>query len=231
MLEDLKWEVWKACEMLPEKGLAILTWGNVSGIDRKAGAIAIKPSGVDYRTMKPEDIVICSLDGTVLEGTMHPSSDLKTHLAIYNAWPQVNAVVHTHSTWATMQAQSGLDLIPLGTTHADTFYGSVPCTRPLTDEEIQGDYEKETGNVILETFENRSLDPMAIPAVLVASHGPFVWGESPVKAVENAMVLEQCAQMSIIDELLCPGKSAISQSLLDRHYQRKHGPNATYGQH
>lgn len=157
MLEKLKQEVWKACEMLPAQGLAILTWGNVSGIDREAGAIAIKPSGVDYRTMTPEDIVIVALDGTVLEGTLHPSSDLKTHLDLYNAWPQIGAIVHTHSKYATIQSQAGLDLQPFGTTHADTFYGPVPCTRLLRDEEIQGDYEKATGDVILETFQERSL--------------------------------------------------------------------------
>lgn len=230
MLEQLKQEVWKACEMLPAQGLAILTWGNVSGIDREAGAIAIKPSGVDYRTMTPEDIVIVALDGTVLEGTLHPSSDLKTHLDLYNAWPQIGAIVHTHSKYATIQSQAGLDLQPFGTTHADTFYGPVPCTRLLRDEEIQGDYEKATGDVILETFQERSLDPLAVPAVLVNGHGPFAWADTPVHAVETAMVLEQCAEMAIMDDLLCPGHGAISQSLLDRHYQRKHGPHATYGQ-
>lgn len=231
MYESLKQKVWQACQMLPAAHLAILTWGNASAVDRGHGVVAIKPSGVDYARMRPEDIVVCDLEGRILEGSLNPSSDLPTHLELYRAWPQIKAIVHTHSTWATLQAQTGRDLIPWGTTHADSFYGAVPCTRPLRPAEISGEYERETGKVIAETFRARGLDPLAVPAILVARHGPFTWGDTPAQAVQTAMVLEQCAQMAVLDELLCHGEAAVDQALLDRHYHRKHGPNATYGQH
>lgn len=230
MYERLRQEVFDACQMLPRTGLAILTWGNVSRVDRKNEVIAIKPSGVPYDMMKPEDIVVCDLQGRVVDGHMRPSSDLPTHVALYAAWPQVEAIVHTHSPWATMLAQAGIDLKPFGTTHADTFYGPVPCTRPLARNEVDGDYELETGRVILETFQERGIAPDQVPAVLVASHGPFAWGHDAKQAVENALVLEQCAWMAVFDRLMDPEVMPVPAYLLDRHYQRKHGEHATYGQ-
>ncbi|TGY66218.1 L-ribulose-5-phosphate 4-epimerase AraD [Dubosiella muris] len=230
MYERLRQEVFDACQMLPRTGLAILTWGNVSRVDRKNEVIAIKPSGVPYDMMKPEDIVVCDLQGRVVDGHLRPSSDLPTHVALYAAWPQVEAIVHTHSPWATMLAQAGIDLKPFGTTHADTFYGPVPCTRPLARNEVDGDYELETGRVILETFQERGIAPDQVPAVLVASHGPFAWGHDAKQAVENALVLEQCAWMAVFDRLMDPEVMPVPAYLLDRHYQRKHGEHATYGQ-
>lgn len=230
MYERLRQEVFDACQMLPRTGLAILTWGNVSRVDRKNEVIAIKPSGVPYDMMKPEDIVVCDLQGRVVDGHLRPSSDLPTHVALYAAWPQVEAIVHTHSPWATMLAQAGIDLKPFGTTHADTFYGPVPCTRPLARNEVDGDYELETGRVILETFQERGIAPDQVPAVLVASHGPFAWGHDAQQAVENALVLEQCAWMAVFDRLMDPEVMPVPAYLLDRHYQRKHGEHATYGQ-
>ncbi|WP_289197559.1 L-ribulose-5-phosphate 4-epimerase AraD [uncultured Dubosiella sp.] len=230
MYERLRQEVFDACQMLPRTGLAILTWGNVSRVDRKNEVIAIKPSGVPYDMMKPEDIVVCDLQGRVVDGRLRPSSDLPTHVALYAAWPQVEAIVHTHSPWATMLAQAGIDLKPFGTTHADTFYGPVPCTRPLARNEVDGDYELETGRVILETFQERGIAPDQVPAVLVASHGPFAWGHDAKQAVENALVLEQCAWMAVFDRLMDPEVMPVPAYLLDRHYQRKHGEHATYGQ-
>lgn len=230
MFDTLKRDVYEACLQLPRSGLAILTWGNVSQIDRKNEVIAIKPSGVPYDKMKAEDIVICDLQGHVVEGTLRPSSDLDTHLVLYKAWPQINAIVHTHSPWATMLAQAGQDLEALGTAHADTFFGPVPCTRTLTQEEVEGAYEAQTGQVIVETFARRHMVPEQVPAVLVAGHGPFAWGGSPGQAVENAMILEQCAWMAVIDHLIDPAIHPVQPFLLDRHYYRKHGKNATYGQ-
>lgn len=230
MYERLRQEVFDACQTLPRTGLAILTWGNVSRVDRKNEVIAIKPSGVPYDMMKPEDIVVCDLQGHVVDGHLRPSSDLPTHVALYAAWPQVEAIVHTHSPWATMLAQAGIDLKPFGTTHADTFYGPVPCTRPLARNEVDGDYELETGRVILETFQERKIEPDQVPAVLVASHGPFAWGHDAKQAVENALVLEQCAWMAVFDRLMDPEVMPVPAYLLDRHYQRKHGEHATYGQ-
>lgn len=231
MYEALRQRVYDACQQLPVSNLAILTWGNVSEIDRKNKVIAIKPSGVPYDMMKAEDIVICDLSGNVIDGILRPSSDLPTHLVLYKAWPQIGSIVHTHSPWATMLAQAGTDLEPLGTTHADTFFGSVPCTRALTKEEIEGKYEEQTGQVIIKTFEDRHVNPEQVPAVLVASHGPFAWGHDPKEAVENALILEQCAWMAIVDRLIDPDLCAVHSCLLDRHYQRKHGKNATYGQY
>ncbi len=230
MFEELKQEVWEANQMLPAAGLVMLTWGNVSCIDRKAGVVAIKPSGMEYGLMTPEDIVVCDLNGHIVDGCRNPSSDLHTHLVLYRTWPEIGAIVHTHSTYATLQAQISRDLKPYGTTHADTFHGPVPCTRDLRDEEIQEGYETQTGSVIAETFEQRNIDPMEVPGVLVSRHGPFTWGVSPKQAVEHAMILEQCARMGVLDSLMVPGLQEVTTALLDEHYHRKHGPGATYGQ-
>lgn len=229
MLERLKQEVLEANLLLPVYDLITFTWGNVSGIDREKGIVAIKPSGVEYDQMKVEDIVLCDLDGSVVEGTYKPSSDLMTHLAFYKAFPNIQGVVHTHSRHATAFAQAGNDIPALGTTQADYFYGAIPCTRDMKDSEIQGEYELETGNVIIETFQNRQLDPDQIPGVLVKRHGPFTWGTSPKNAVHNAKVLEECATMAFLS-LMLGSETAMQQVLMDKHYHRKHGPNAYYGQ-
>ena len=231
MLENLKKEVLEANLLLPKYNLVTFTWGNVSAIDRKKGIVAIKPSGVEYNTMKLEDIVLVDLSGKIVEGELNPSSDLPTHLKFYNTWTSIGGVVHTHSQWATSFAQAGLSIQALGTTHADYFYGDVPCTRNLTDTEINGNYELETGNVIIETLEKNNMDPMSMPAVLVHSHGPFTWGKSAYDAVHNAVILEECAKMNAVSSLLKNNRiDNISQTLLDKHYKRKHGPNAYYGQ-
>lgn len=229
MLEKLKQEVFEANLMLPKYGLITFTWGNVSGIDRERGLVVIKPSGVEYDEMRAEDMVVVDLDGQIVEGTLKPSSDTPTHIELYRAFPQVGGVVHTHSRWATTFAQAGMSIPPLGTTHGDYFYGAIPCTRAMAPDEIQGEYEKETGKVIIETFEN--LDPSQIPAVIVQSHGPFTWGNTPKKAVENAVVLEECALMAWQD-MLAAGSTVrpMQKELLDKHYLRKHGAGAYYGQ-
>lgn len=228
MLENLKNEVCRANQLLAESGLVTLTWGNVSGIDRSNGLVVIKPSGVAYKDLKPEMMVVIDLhDGKVVDGNLRPSSDTTTHLEIYRKFGLVNGIVHTHSTYATIWAQALMEIPALGTTHADTFYGSVPCTRPLTEAEINSDYEAATGRVITETFS--SIDPLRIPAVLVASHGPFAWGISPDKAVQNAIILEEIAKTALYTKLL--GRSEpITQQLLDKHFLRKHGDDAYYGQ-
>ncbi|MBQ4605643.1 MAG: L-ribulose-5-phosphate 4-epimerase [Clostridia bacterium] len=229
MLEQLKEQVWKANLQLPEYGLVTFTWGNVSAIDRASGRIVIKPSGVEYDVLRPEDMVVVDLEtGTPAEGKWNPSSDTPTHLELYKAFPEVGGIVHTHSSQATSFAQAGMGIIPLGTTHADYFYGEIPCTRPMTPEEIAGEYEKETGKVITETFRDK--DPMAIPAVLVQSHGPFAWGKDAAEAVHNAVVLEEVAAMQFRALLLNPNLQRMQQELLDKHYLRKHGANAYYGQ-
>lgn len=227
MLEQMKERVWRANLQLKESGLVVLTWGNVSEIDRATGYIVIKPSGVDYGAMKPEDMVVVDGNGQVTEGKLRPSSDLATHLEIYRVFPDVGGITHTHSRWATVFAQAGAAIPPLGTTHADTFCGAVPVTRKLTAEEIAGAYEKETGTVIVEAF--RALDPMAVPGVLVHSHGPFTWGKDAAHAVENAVILEEVAMMAWHTLRMAP-QSALQQELLDKHYSRKHGKNAYYGQ-
>ena len=229
MLEELKELVCKANLELPKHGLVTFTWGNVSGVDREQGLMVIKPSGVEYENMTAEDMVVVSLaTGEKVEGKWKPSSDTATHVALYNAFPTIGGVVHTHSRWATSWAQAGRGIPAYGTTHGDYFYGEIPCTRKMTPAEIGGEYEKETGNVIVETFEGRS--PGDIPAVLVHSHGPFTWGDDPMNAVHNAVVLEELAFMAFHTEALCPGKEPMQQELLNKHYLRKHGKNAYYGQ-
>jgi len=229
MLETLKEQVFKANMLLPRHGLITFTWGNVSGIDREEGLMVIKPSGVSYDVMKAEDMVVVELEtGKVVEGELKPSSDTPTHLELYNAFPNIGGVVHTHSRWATTFAQAGRGIMALGTTHGDYFFGEIPCTRKMTKAEIQGEYEKETGRVIIETFKDK--DPDAIPAVVVHSHGPFVWGANPAEAVHNAVVLEEVAFMNFHTLMLAPDISPMQQDLLDKHYLRKHGANAYYGQ-
>ena len=229
MLESLKEAVCRANLELPKYGLVTFTWGNVSGVDREMGAMVIKPSGVEYDHMTPEDMVVVSLTtGETLEGKWKPSSDTATHLALYNAFPGIGGIVHTHSRWATTFAQAGRGIPAYGTTHGDYFYGEIPCTRKMTPEEIAGAYELETGNVIIETFLGKS--PEDIPAVLVHSHGPFTWGLNPHNAVHNAVVLEELAFMAFHTEVLTPGIGPMQQELLDKHYLRKHGKNAYYGQ-
>lgn len=228
MLEQLKETVWKANLLLPKYDLVTFTWGNVSGIDRERGLVVIKPSGVEYDTMTAEDMVVVDLNGKVVEGKWRPSSDTPTHVEMYKAFPDCGGIVHTHSRWAATFAQAGRDIPALGTTQGDYFYGAVPCTRPMTPEEIGGEYEKETGNVIIETFKDR--DPAAVPAVLVFSHGPFAWGKDPMEAVHNAVVLEEVAFMDWHAMMLNPGIGPMQQELLDKHYLRKHGKNAYYGQ-
>jgi L-ribulose-5-phosphate 4-epimerase len=229
MLEHLKEQVCRANLLLPKHGLVTFTWGNVSGIVREQGLMVIKPSGVSYDEMKADDMVVVELEtGKVAEGTLKPSSDTPTHLELYKAFPNVGGIVHTHSRWATSFAQAGRGILPLGTTHGDYFYGEIPCTRKMSLGEIQGEYEKETGLVIKETFQGK--DPDAIPAVLVYSHGPFAWGTDPMDAVHNAVVLEEVAFMNFHTAMLEPGIPPMQQELLDKHYLRKHGANAYYGQ-
>ena len=228
MLEALKETVCKANLLLPEYHLVTFTWGNVSGIDREKGLFVIKPSGVSYETMKSEDMVVLDLDGRVVEGNLRPSSDMPTHLELYRSFPECGGIVHTHSRWATTFAQAGKDIPAMGPTQGDYFYGDIPCTRAMTDAEINGEYEKETGKVIIETFAGK--DPVSIPAVLVYSHGPFAWGKDPMEAVHNAVVLEEVAFMDWHAIMLNPEHRDMQQTLLDKHFLRKHGKNAYYGQ-
>lgn len=228
MLETLKQKVFAANLLLPKHNLAIFTWGNASEIDREIGIFAIKPSGVDYDKMTPDDMVLMNLDGEIVEGKYKPSSDTPTHLELYKAFKNIGGVVHTHSRWATSFAQAGVGIPALGTTHADYFYGEIPCTRDMTKAEINGEYEKETGTVIIEAFKN--IDPMSVPAVLVKSHGPFTWGTSADDAVHNAVVLEEAAFMAYHALTLNRGLHPMNKTLLDKHYLRKHGANAYYGQ-
>lgn len=228
MLEKLKKEVYDANMELQEKGMVIYTWGNVSGIDREKQLVVIKPSGVDYNTMKPEDMVVVDLEGNVVEGHYKPSSDTPTHLVLYKTYPEIGGVVHTHSTWAVTFAQAGMSVPAFGTTHADYFYGDVPCTRELTESEISEAYELNTGKVIVETIGDK--DPMAIPGILVKNHGPFAWGKTPSGSVYNTVVLDKVAEMAYNTMTLNPRVSRVSQYLLDKHYFRKHGANAYYGQ-
>ena len=229
MLEELKKKVYEANMLLPKHGLVTFTWGNVSGIDREKGLVVIKPSGVEYDVMTPEDMVVVDLaTGERVEGRLNPSSDTPTHLVLYRNFPNIGGVVHTHSRWATVYSQSGKGIPALGTTHADYFYGEIPCTRKMTPEEISGAYEHETGNVIVETFKDRTAED--IPAVLVHSHGPFTWGTDPNNAVHNAVVLEELAFMAWHNQMMDPSIAPMQQELMNKHYLRKHGANAYYGQ-
>ena len=230
MLEALKQQVLEANLLLPEHDLVTFTWGNVSGIDREKGFVVIKPSGVEYDGMTVQDMVVVDLDGQRVEGRWKPSSDTDTHLALYKAFPALGGIVHTHSKWATSFAQAGKGVPAFGTTQGDYFNGEMPCTRTMTPEEIAGDYEWETGNVIIETFKARNIDPAQIPAVLVHSHGPFAWGNDAYNAVHNAVVLEEVSFMAFHAMALTPGLPPMQQELLDKHYFRKHGANAYYGQ-
>lgn len=230
MLEELKKKVFEANMLLPEYGLVTFTWGNVSGIDREKNLVVIKPSGVEYKTMTVDDMVVVDMDGNVVEGHYKPSSDVLTHLEFYRNFKDIGGAVHTHSTYATSFAQAGKDIPPLGTTHGDYFYGSVPCTRLMKDEEIKNDYELNTGKVIVEEFKTRKINENDMPGCLVHSHGPFVWGKDPFDAVHNAVVLEELAKMAINTFIINPDVKDMQKSLLDRHYLRKHGPNAYYGQ-
>ncbi|MDR2931985.1 MAG: L-ribulose-5-phosphate 4-epimerase [Oscillospiraceae bacterium] len=228
MLEKLKLQVLEANLALPKHGLVTFTWGNVSGVARDQDLIVIKPSGVSYDDMQASDMVVVDMDGKTVEGTLNPSSDTPTHLALYKAFPGIGAVVHTHSRWATIFSQAGLGIPALGTTHGDYFYGEIPCTRRMTIEEINGAYEEETGHVIAECF--RGINPQDIPAVLVNSHGPFCWGGDGMEAVHNAVVLEEVAMMAWHTLALSSNRGAMQQELLDKHFLRKHGSNAYYGQ-
>ncbi len=229
MLESLKEQVLQANLELVQYGLVLLTWGNASAYDEKAGLVVIKPSGVSYAGMRAEDMVVIDLDGKRVEGKLNPSSDTPTHVELYKAFPGVKSIIHTHSRWATSWAQARRDIPALGTTHADNFYGDIPCTRPMTDSEIHGEYEKKTGLVIVETFKKRNIDPLQMGAVVVANHGPFSWGTSCGKAVENAVVMEYTAEMAYATLQMNP-EASIQQALLDKHFLRKHGKNAYYGQ-
>lgn len=230
MLEELRRQVWAANRALPQRGLVLLTWGNVSGIDRASGLVVIKPSGVEYEELTPKNLVVVDLDGHLVEGTLRPSSDTATHLELYKAFPSVGGIVHTHSTYATAWAQTGQDLPCYGTTHADSFYGPVPCTRLLTASEVETDYEAHTGTVVAETFRTRGLDPTAVPGVLCACHGPFTWGSDPAQAVENAQILEEVARMALLTRQIAPDAAPAPDYLVEKHYRRKHGPHAYYGQ-
>ena len=228
MLEELKEQVLQANLLLPKYGLVTFTWGNVSGIDRESSLVVIKPSGVPYEGMTAEDMVVVDLDSKVVEGKWKPSSDTATHVELYKAFPDCGGIVHTHSRWATTFAQAGMGIPAMGTTHADYFYGDIPCTRKMTEAEIKGEYEKETGKVIVETFADK--DPAAIPGVVVHSHGPFAWGTDAMNAVHNAVVMEEVAFMDWHAMMINPEKGRMQQELLDKHYLRKHGKNAYYGQ-
>ncbi|MBR4727559.1 MAG: L-ribulose-5-phosphate 4-epimerase [Clostridia bacterium] len=228
MLEALKEQVWRANLDLVEYKLVLFTWGNVSAIDRESGRVVIKPSGVDYAQMQPSDMVVLSLDGDILEGDLNPSSDTPTHLELYRRFPSIGGVAHTHSTYAVAFAQAAKEIPPYGTTHADFAFGPIPCTRDLTYAEIKEAYELNTGRVIAEHFETRDIDPNAVPAVLVHSHGPFTWGKSADAAAKNAAILEEVARMAFLSRMLdAPTTSSFIQK---KHYERKHGPNAYYGQ-
>lgn len=230
VLDELRKKVYEANMMLPKYQLVTFTWGNVSGIDREKGLVVIKPSGVAYEELSPENMVVVALDGTIVEGSYNPSSDTATHLELYRSFPTIGGVVHTHSPWAVTFAQAGVPIPAAGTTHADYFYGDIPVTRAMTEEEVQTEYELETGRVIVETFKNEGLDEIEMQAVLVHDHGPFTWGSSPSDAVHQSVVLEEVAKMTYHSMQLQSGNHRMDQWLLDKHYFRKHGANAYYGQ-
>ncbi|MBC2256665.1 L-ribulose-5-phosphate 4-epimerase [Listeria booriae] len=230
MLEDLKEEVFQANLELPERGLIKYTWGNVSAFDKASQCFVIKPSGVGYAEMKASDMVVVDLDNHVVEGDLNPSSDTPTHAVLYRNFPEIGGIVHTHSTWATIWAQAGLDVPAMGTTHADTFFGAVPCARVLTQDEIDAGYEHETGNVIVETFSERGVSPTDVPGVLLHGHGPFTWGKDAASAVMNAVVLDEVCKMNYYTRQLNSYAEELPKRVLDKHYLRKHGKNAYYGQ-
>lgn len=230
MLDNLKREVYKANLLLPKFNLITFTWGNVSGIDREKGYVVIKPSGVSYEELSPENMVVVDLEGNVIEGDLNPSSDTWTHIELYKGFADIMGIVHTHSPWAVSFAQAGIDIPAAGTTQADYFYGSIPVTRKMKSDEILEEYERKTGLVIIETFHDRKINPNQVPGVLVNDHGPFTWGMSPSDAVHNAVVLEQVAEMTYHTMQLNPEDIQMSKKLLDKHFLRKHGANAYYGQ-
>ena len=228
MLKDLKEEVLKANLELPQRKLITYTWGNVSGIDRESGLVVIKPSGVEYDVLRAEDLVVVDLDGNIVEGKLRPSSDTPTHLVLYREFNEIGGIVHTHSSWATIWAQIGMDIPACGTTHADYFYGEIPCARNLTEQELEEGYEENTGKVIAEAFGER--DPMHVPAVLCKNHGPFAWGKDAGEALHNAVVLEEVAKMNIYTRVLNPDAEPTPLHMQNKHFERKHGANAYYGQ-
>ena len=230
MLEALKQKVYEANMELPRRGLVTYTWGNVSGIDRETGLVVIKPSGVNYEDLTPDQLVVLDLEGNGVEGDLNPSSDTKTHLELYKAFPQLGGIVHTHSPYAVAWAQAGMDIPAYGTTHADYFYGPVPCARHLTPEEVEADYEGNTGKSIIEAFAQRQINPVHVPAVICHSHGPFTWGKDPAQAVYHAVVLEEVAKMALLTRQVNPACPPAPQHVQDKHFMRKHGPNAYYGQ-
>ncbi|MDD7661411.1 MAG: L-ribulose-5-phosphate 4-epimerase [Eubacteriales bacterium] len=230
MLKRLKHAVYEANMELPHRGLVTYTWGNVSGIDRERGLVVIKPSGVSYDELTPDDLVVLDLDGKVVDGKLNPSSDTKTHLELYKAFPEIGGIVHTHSPYAVGWAQTGRDIPAYGTTHADYFYGPVPCCRSLTEQEVEEDYERNTGLVIVETFRQRELDPVHVPGAICRNHGPFTWGKDAAQAVYHAVVLEEVAKMAVYTTQIAPDAQPAPQYVLDKHFLRKHGPNAYYGQ-
>ena len=230
MLENLKQKVYEANMLLPRYGLVTFTWGNVSGIDRESGLVVIKPSGVDYEDLSPDKLVVLDLEGKVVEGKLNPSSDTKTHLELYKAFPTLGGIVHTHSVNAVAWAQACRDIPCYGTTHADYFYGDIPCARHLTVEELEEDYERNTGKAIIECFNERNLDPKAVPGIICASHGPFTWGKDAAQAVYHAVVMEEVAKMARLTLAIKPDAAPAPQHVQDKHYMRKHGPNAYYGQ-
>lgn len=230
MLKKLKHAVYEANMELPHRGLVTYTWGNVSGIDRERGLVVIKPSGVSYDELTPDDLVVLDLDGKVVDGKLNPSSDTKTHLELYKAFPEIGGIVHTHSPYAVGWAQAGRDIPAYGTTHADYFYGPVPCCRSLTEQEVEEDYERNTGLVIVETFRQRELDPVHVPGAICRNHGPFTWGKDAAQAMYHAVVLEEVAKMAVYTTQIAPDAQPAPQYVLDKHFLRKHGPNAYYGQ-
>ena len=230
MLKKLKHAVYEANMELPHRGLVTYTWGNVSGIDRERGLVVIKPSGVSYDELTPDDLVVLDLDGKVVDGKLNPSSDTKTHLELYKAFPEIGGIVHTQSPYAVGWAQAGRDFPAYGTTHADYFYGPVPCCRSLTEQEVEEDYERNTGLVIVETFRQRELDPVHVPGAICRNHGPFTWGKDAAQAVYHAVVLEEVAKMAVYTTQIAPDAQPAPQYVLDKHFLRKHGPNAYYGQ-
>ena len=230
MLEELRKQVYEANMELPRRNLVTYTWGNVSGIDREKGLVVIKPSGVEYDELTPENLVVLDLDGNRVEGELNPSSDTKTHLELYKAFPPLGGIGHTHSPYGGAWAQAGRDIPCYGTTHADYFYGAVPCARHLTKEELDEDYEKNTGKIIIDTFTDRGIDPVAVPGAICHSHGPFTWGKDAAQAVYHAVVLEEVAKMALLTRQVNSDAAPAPQYLQDKHYMRKHGPNAYYGQ-